>query len=119
MKQSERVCFLSGLVIPPNCVSREHLYPRSLLPKYIYSLPQNIVKVHKIINEVKGHLRPCEWEERKYDLTLYAIKHYHIKNSEKQFLEKALINWETYKINPCDFCIARKFEEYCVKGRER
>lgn len=117
MLENKNICFLSGLEIPDGKQSLEHYYPKSLLPSRIYSLRENIVPACKIMNNVKGNLRPCEWEERKYGLTLYAIKKYHINNQNRKFLKKALLNWETYKINPCDHCVARKFEEYCVKCR--
>ena len=117
MHGSGVICFLSGLEIPAGKVSREHYYPRSLLPSDIAGLKENKYPAYKILNNIKGNLCPCQWEEQKIELTLYAIKRYHIKSQTKQFLRATLKNWETYKINPCDFCIARKFEEYCVKCR--
>ena len=110
-------CFLSGLEIPEDKITNEHYYPKSLLPSNIANRKDNIFPAHKIINNVKGNLLPCEWEEQKIGLTLYAIKRYHIKSNSRQFLRAALKNWETYKINPCDYCIARKFENYCIKCR--
>jgi|GEM_PF-6932543 len=117
MQEEIEKCFLSGLEIPDGKKSVEHYYPKSLLPPRIYNIRENIVIACKILNNVKGNLRPCEWEDRKYELTLYAIKHYRMKYSNRRFLKDALENWKTYKINPCEHCVARKFEEYCVKSR--
>jgi hypothetical protein len=117
MQSSGKTCFLSGLEIPFGKVSKDHYFPKHLLPEKIYSLPENIVCACKILNNIKGDLPPCIWEEQKYKLTLRAIKVYNISNQNKKFLKMALENWNTYKINPCNYCIARKFEEYCVKSR--
>lgn len=98
-------CFLSGLEIPKGRVSREHYWPRSLIPSGFHTFKDNIFPAHKAINMIKGNLPPCEWEEQKFDLVYYAIHHYNLKNADKEFCRKALKNWETYRINPCAYCI--------------
>lgn len=111
------ICFLSGLEIPVGKESVEHYFPRSLLPSNIAGLKENKYPASKIVNQVKGNLLPCQWEEQKIGLTLYAIKVYHIKSFDRKFLRATLKNWETYKINPCDFCIGSKLREYCCKSK--
>ena len=119
MQERGTICFLSGLRIFDNKISHEHYYPKSRLPRIIYSQPENIYPAHKELNCIKGDLLPCQWEEQKLHLVKTAIRWYHLSNSDRKFLKQTLISWETYKTNPCEYCIANKYKEYCVKGRER
>lgn len=109
------ICFLSGLEIPAGRFSRDHWYPRSLIPKNFYSIKQNIFPAHKAINMIKGNVIPCEWEEKKFELVYHAIHHYNLKNADKEFCRKALKNWETYIIDPCVWCI---MQQKC-QGKQR
>ena len=117
MKGSGIICFLSDLEIPIGKVTREHYYPKSHLPSKIYSMPFNIVPAHKIINNIKGDLLPCQWEQQKINLSYIAIKKYHITNQNRLFLKLAIDNWQFYKINPYKYCIATKFKEYSINNR--
>lgn len=99
------ICFLSGLEIPKGRVSREHFFPHSLIPKGFYTTRNNIFPAHKVINEIKGCLKPCVWEEKKFDRVFYAIEHYDIRSADREFCRKTLENWEQYRIDPCAWCI--------------
>lgn len=99
------ICFLSGLEIPKGRLSKEHYYPRSLIPYNFHTNIQNIFPAHKVINEIKSNMKPCRWEQKKFDRVLYAIEHYDLRVSDREFCKKTLDNWEEYKINPCQWCI--------------
>ena len=101
----KRICFLSGLEIPADKISREHLFPRSLIPKNFHYTKNNIFPAHKVINEIKANLKPCVWEQKKFDRVFYAIEHYDLRSADREFCRKTLENWETYRINPCVWCI--------------
>lgn len=106
------ICFLSGLEIPAGRFSRDHWYPKSLIPKNFHFTKQNIFPAHKVVNEIKSNMKPCRWEEKKFDRVYYAIQHYDIRVKDREFLQKTLENWETYKIEPCTWCI---MQEKCNK----
>lgn len=99
------ICFLSGLEIPKGRFSREHYFPKSLIPRNFYYTINNIFPAHKVINEIKGNLKPCKWEQKKFDRVLFAIKHYDLRSSDREFCRKTLENWEQYRIDPCVWCI--------------
>lgn len=99
------ICFLSGLEIPKGRFSKEHYYPRSLIPYNFRTNIQNIFPAHKVINEIKSNLLPCRWEEKKFDRVYFAIEHYDLRAADREFCRKTLDNWEQYKINPCQWCI--------------
>lgn len=103
-----QICFLSGLEIPKGRASREHYWPKSLLPHNFYSSQQNIFPAHKVINEIKGNLIPCKWEQKKFDRVYFAIEHYDLRSADREFCRKTLENWETYKQNPCVWCIMQQ-----------
>lgn len=99
-------CILSGLEIRKGCMTKEHLVPRARAPKYITNNPANIFPADKIINNIKGAYLPCEWEEIKYSLTYHALESWHIKITDREFLQRALINWEkNYKPDFCNICL--------------
>lgn len=114
---SRNVCFLSGLVIPSNRVSEEHYFPKMDLPYYIANNSANLFIAHSVLNSVKANWKPCEWEAKKIGLTQHAISSYHIKNVDRKFLIQTLENWNHYKINPCDYCLARYYKQYCINSR--
>ena len=101
----KKICFLSGLEIPKGRLSKEHYWPKSLLPRNFYSPKQNIFPAHKVINEIKGNLIPCTWEEKKFDRVYFAIEHYDLRSADREFCRKTLENWEQYRIDPCVWCI--------------
>ena len=109
-----QICFLSGLEIPSGRKSTEHYFPKSLLPYNFRSTKQNLFPAHKVINTIKSNLKPCRWEEKKFDRVLYAIQHYDLRTSDREFCKRTLENWETYRINPCTWCI---MEQVCGRAR--
>lgn len=103
-----QICFLSGLEIPKGRLSREHYFPRSRIPYNFHYTIQNIFPAHKVINEIKSNLRPCDWEQKKFDRVYFAIEHYDLRSADREFCRKTLENWETYRINPCSWCIMQE-----------
>lgn len=101
----KKTCFLSGLEIPKGKQNIEHYVPRSRAPKFITSNPMNLFPAHKVINCIKGNLLPCEWEYTKYELSYKAVHNWHIRNDDREFVKQAIKNWETYIINPCQYCL--------------
>lgn len=110
----KKICFLSGLEIPKGRFSRDHYYPKSLLPKYFHTNRLNIFPAHKVINEIKSNMEPCRWEQKKFDRVYYAIQHYDLRTSDRDFCRKTLENWETYRIEPCQWCI---MNQQCKNAR--
>lgn len=106
-------CILSGLEIPEGKETREHLVPRSRLICRVDD-PSNIFPAHKIINCMKGDLLPCEFENLKYHIATKALNRWHIKQSDKNFIMEAVLNWnQGYNPDWCDICILN------CKGRQR
>lgn len=66
---------------------------------------RNLFPAHKIINNIKGNLFPCEWEEQKFERVWHAIREYNISFTDKEFCRRTIKNWEEYRINPCNWCI--------------
>ena len=112
--KADQICFLSGMPIPKGRFSREHFYPQSKIPPHFHYTIQNIYPAHKVINEIKSNLKPCQWEERKFDRVSYAIQWYDIRVADREFCRKTLENWESYKMNPCTWCI---MQNSCTKAR--
>lgn len=102
------ICFLSGLEIRSGKKSREHYFPKSKIPHNFYSTKQNVFPADKVINEIKDNLKPCQWEEKKFDRVYYAIKNYDLRSADRDFCKKTLENWETYRIDPCSWCIMQE-----------
>lgn len=100
-----QICFLSGLEIPKGRLSRDHYFPRSRIPYNFHYTIQNIFPAHKVINEIKSNLRPCDWEQKKFDRVYFAIEHYDLRSADREFCRKTLENWETYRLDPCVWCI--------------
>ena len=111
----KKICFLSGLEIRKGKNSTEHYYPKSLIPHNFRFTKQNLFPADKVINTIKSNLEPCRWERVKFDRVWHAIKHYDLRTSDKEFCRKTLENWETYRQDPCKWCI---MEERC-KGNPR
>lgn len=99
------ICFLSGLEIPPGKYTKEHYVPLSRAPDFITHDPANIFPAHRVINNIKQNFLPCEWEEKKWNLTYHALSDWHLKHADKYFVARTLKNWETYIINPCQYCL--------------
>ena len=109
-----KICILSCLEIPTGKYNKEHLVPRSRVPARIANNPLNIHPCHKVLNCIKGNLLPCEFEEMKYSLSYHAIEAWNIKNEDKDFVRRAIINWEhNYQPNWCDICLLN------CKGKQR
>lgn len=100
-------CFLSGLEAPLKKKSVEHYCPKSLVPQYIWDNSANKFYVHRELNWIKGARLPCEWEELKFDLCYKAMLHWRMKNDDREFVRKAIKNWEHYQLNPCQYCLLR------------
>ena len=100
-----KICFLSGLEIPPGKYSKEHYVPISRAPRFITSNPANIFPAHRIINHIKQNFLPCEWEDKKWNLTYHALHDWNLKQADKYFVARTLQNWESYSINPCQYCL--------------
>lgn len=98
-------CFLCGLIIPPGKLSVEHYCPKSRVDPVIANSSLNKFPAHRTINNIKGDLLPCEWEELKWNLCYRASHFWHIKTADKKYVEAALKNWETYTLDPCKFCL--------------
>lgn len=107
-------CILSGLEIRKSCLTKEHLVPRARAAKYITHNPANIFPADKVVNNIKGAYLPCEFEELKYNLTYHALESWKLKFSDREFLQRTLINWEqNYKPDWCEICLLN------CKGRQR
>lgn len=104
----KKICFLSGLEIRKGRFSHEHYFPQSKIPPHFHSIRQNIFPADKVINEIKSNLKPCDWEQKKFDRVFYAIEHYDLRSADKEFCRKTLENWEAYRINPCQWCIMQE-----------
>lgn len=102
----DKICVLCNLEIPKGKESREHYLPKSRVPKCMWNNPKNIFDAHYMLNAIKSNYLPCEFFEIRYDLTNYALANWRIKQDDREFLEKALINWQTYNPNPCALCLA-------------
>lgn len=104
-KHAGVICFLSGLEIPPGKYSVEHYIPKSRSLKILVESEENKFPSHKVINAIKSDRLPCEWEDTKWNLTYHALNDWHLKNDDKYFVARTLKNWETYIINPCEYCL--------------
>ena len=114
------ICFLSGLEIPKGEYSREHIAPRSKIPKHIANNPYNIAPAIKIFNFIKADRFLCEWEDQKSELVYMALKSWDLKKTNKDIIIKALDRFATEKdsLNPCQHCILSKIAtEYCYAQR--
>ena len=110
--ETTQYCFLSGEpIIRPKDLTREHYCPKSKLPLSIASEPYNIKPAIKIINNIKGDLFPCEWEEQKIGRVYNAIINYNLDNYERALLSLVL---EKYKIqgkrDVCPLCVLHKLK---------
>lgn len=99
-------CILSGLEIRKGCSSIEHLVPKSRADRIITLDKRNMFPADKIINCLKASYLPCEFEEIKYSLTYHALESWHLRGSDREFLQRTLINWEkNYKPDWCEICL--------------
>ena len=98
-------CVLSDLEIPKGKQNIEHYIPKSRVPKYIWSNPYNLFPAHQVVNSIKSNLMPCEFEEKKFDLTYHAMYNWRIRFADREFLQKTLEHWEEWHRNPCDLCL--------------
>ena len=107
-------CILSGLQIRKGHSSREHLVPRSRADKIITDDKANIFPADKVVNCIKASYLPCEFEEIKYSLTYHALEALKLRGSDREFLQRTMINWEkNYKPDWCDICLLN------CKGRQK
>ena len=100
-----QICVISGLEIPAGQESIEHWIPRSRAPRRIWNNPRNLYPAQYMLNAVKNNYLGCEWEDMKYTLTYNAVKRWKIQDEDRDFLLRAIKNWESYHINPCDLCL--------------
>lgn len=100
-------CILCDLEIPKGKESIEHYLAKSRVPMCIWNNPKNKFYAHYMLNAIKSNYLPCEFFEMRYDLTNYALANWRIKQDDREFLEKALISWQTYNPNPCALCLAK------------
>ena len=107
------ICVLSNLEIPKGKQNIEHYAPKSRTQKHIWNNPANWFPAHKVVNSIKGNLFGCEFEEQKFDLTLYAMYNWKVKKEDKDFLKRTLEHWEEWHRNPCDICLLK------CNGRQR
>lgn len=103
----DKICVLCNLEIPKGKESREHYLPKSRVPKFIWNNPKNIFDAHYMLNAIKSNYLPCEFEEIKYDITYNAIINWRMPEEDRDFLKKALGNWEVWHRNPCELCLAK------------
>lgn len=113
----KKTCFLSGYEIPDGKYSRDHWLPRAVCPEYVYSLPANIKPAIKIFNQVKAAYYPCQWYAMRYELCYHAYEHWNIKESDRRLLGRAVLNGMP-EYDPCKYCVAKKFVEYCIHNRK-
>lgn len=116
-KEKEINCILSGRIIPQGKYSIEHYMPRALVPPYIADLPQNKFPAIKIFNQVKAAHYPCQWYAMRYELCYHAYQNWNIKPSDKHLLGEAVLNGMP-EYDPCKYCVAKKFVEYCIHNRK-
>ena len=119
--KKHKTCFLSGLEIPPNEFSTDHLVAKHWLPKRLYNLEENQVPAIKIINTIKGVCMPCEWEDKKIGLCHHALENWNLKQFNRTIIIKALARFATEKepLNPCQHCILSSVaKEYCYARRD-
>ena len=102
--KAKSICILSGLPIPAGQKSKEHYVPRSRLPDAYKGDRNNIYYAIRIINNIKGNLLPCEWEENKYHILTTALT-YHLTTTQKKLIHRAIDNMKHYTIDPCAYCI--------------
>lgn len=113
-------CFLSGLEIPKGKSSREHVVPRSKAPLFVTSQKYNIRPAIKVINQIKGNLFLCQWEDQKINLCFNALEKYWLKQSDRNIIIDALARFATEKepLNPCQRCLlSEQSKEYCCDKR--
>lgn len=100
-------CFLSDEpIIRIKDLTKEHYCPKSKVPPYVANDPYNIKPAIKIVNNIKGDLFPCEWEEQKTERIYKAICNYNLDSYERALLGML---FEKFKIQgPLDVC------PYCI-----
>lgn len=99
-------------------LTKEHYCPKSRVPRYIAQSPYNIKPAIKIVNNIKGNLMPCEWEEQKVFLIYRALQCYHLDRFERQLLTRVLDKYQSEGPQyVCNQCAMKKFDQ--CKGKER
>ena len=110
------VCFLSGEpIVRQKDITTEHFVPKSLAdknaPNYaemhaIVTSQYNLHPAIKIINNIKGNLLPCEWEQQKSTRVYKALENYSLDPYERGLLQKLLAVWATkpQQGKPCQKC---------------
>lgn len=108
-------CCLSGLpIINKSDWSREHYAPKSRIPPELAQNPYNIRPALKIINNIKGDLFPCEWQDVRLARCYKAIATYHLSHRHHQQILQAISIFESVQpTNSCQGCICALVPEYC------
>ena len=117
-KRISDICILSGLIIPDGKYSREHYLAKSLCPKEIAALRENIFPSIKIFNEIKGNLYPCEWMDMKYDLCYHALVKWNITKSDRNLIRLGLSKGLP-EFDACRYCLAVRYKELCKNSVEK
>lgn len=103
-----KICILSNLEIPEGKESREHYLPKNRTIKKLWNDPRNVFWAHYVLNSIKGDYLPCEWQELRWALTYNAIHKWRIQDDDKEFLRRAMRQWENgWSRNPCDLCLGK------------
>lgn len=113
-------CFLSGLDIGKEQLTKEHVVPKSQVPSFIANDPYNIRPAIKVFNNMKADMFLCQWEDKKIDLCYFALQNWHLKKADRQCIIKAINMFEDgfMRRNPCKYCLLSIFQEYCFARQE-
>ena len=115
IRKGDCVCILSGLKIKNiNDLSIEHYCPLSRVSYQLSTQESNLYPAYKIINNIKGNLLPCEFEEEKIQLYKKILYKNKLKEHDRKIVENALDYSDKYIINPCFYCILL---DSCSKNR--
>lgn len=115
IRKDDCVCILSGLKIKNiNDLSIEHYCPLSRVSYQLSTQESNLYPAYKIINNIKGNLLPCEFEEEKIQLYKKILYKNKLKEHDRKIVENALDYSDKYIINPCFYCILL---DSCSKNR--
>lgn len=125
------VCYLSGEpIVRQKDITTEHYVPKSIArpgqPNYaelhaIVTAPYNLHPAIKIVNNIKGNLLPCEWENQKTIRVSTALQKYNLDAYERGLLKKLLLVWGKDKPTgkPCNKCALWLYKQCNGSGYQR
>lgn len=107
LRNRQLYCWLCGeLILRQQDYSVEHWVPKSRVDREIANNPLNLHPAHRLLNEIKSNLLPCEWYDQRIYRVAYALDHRRLKEKERRLLGKALKYFAYhYTDNPCLNCI--------------